>query len=117
DTGVQVGLPAGRRDCRLAAALPGTAIGAAMPAGRIIGGKFVDRQASTKPRGKSICRVVVLMGAFECRDPYRRGAAGGNRPLDFRRGVIEMMTQPARRPVVKADRLQPDQRGASLRLV
>jgi hypothetical protein len=101
----------------LAAALAGKAIGTDMPAGKIIGGEFIDRQAGAMPRGEGVCRVVVLVGAFECRDPQRLGATGSDRPLDFRRGVIEMMTQPARRAVAKADRLQPDQRGGSPRLV
>ncbi len=40
-----------RLDRVLAAALVGKAIGPDLPAGKIVGGEFVDRQARTKPRG------------------------------------------------------------------
>ena len=106
-----------RFDRVLAAALAGEAIGPDLPASKIVGGKFLDRQASGKPRSQRIRRVVVLVPALEGRDPQRVGAAGGNRPLDLRRSLIEMMAQAARRAVAEADRLEPDQRGGEPGLV
>jgi len=102
-----------RFDRVLAAALGGEAIGPNLPASKIVGGKFLDRQASGKPRGERIRRVMVLVAAFEGRYPQRIGIAGGDRPVDLRRGLVEIMAQPTRRTVGKTDRLEPDQRGCS----
>jgi hypothetical protein len=106
-----------RLDHVLAAALAGKAIGADMPAGKIVGGEFVDRQASAKPGGEGIRRVMVLVAAFESRDPQRLGAAGSRGSFDLRRGVVEMMAQPARRALAETDRLETDQRRGDPRLV
>ena len=106
-----------RLDHVLAAALAGKVIGADLPTGKIVGGEFVDRQASAKSRGQRIRRVMVLVAAFESRDPQRPGATGSHCPFDLGRGFVEMMAQPARRAIAETDRLQSYQRRGDQRLV
>ncbi len=107
----------GRVDHAFAAALVGKATGADLPTGKIIGGEFIDRQTSAKPRGQSIRRVVILVAAFEGRDPYRLGVTGGDGAFNLRHSRVEMMAQPARRAIDKTDRLKPDQRRGGPSLV
>jgi hypothetical protein len=106
-----------RIDDVLAAGPAGKTIGAELPAGKIVGGEFVDRQASAKSRGQRIRRVMVLVAAFEGRDPQRLGATGSHCPFDLGRGFIEMTAQPARRALAETDRLETDQRRGDPRLV
>jgi hypothetical protein len=108
---------AARLDHVLAAALAGKAIGADLPAGEIVGGEFVDRQASAKSRGQRIRRIMVLVAAFEGRDPQRLGAAGSHCLFDFRRSIVEMMPQPARGAIAEAARLKSDPRRGDPRLI
>ena len=106
-----------RLDHVLAAALAGKVIGADLSTGKIVGGEFVDRQASAKSRGQRIRRVMVLVAAFEGRDPQRLGAAGSHCLFDFRRSIVEMMPQPARGAIAEAARLKSDPRRGDPRLI
>jgi hypothetical protein len=106
-----------RLDYVLAAALAGKVIGADLPAGKIVAGEFVDRQACGKSCSESVRRVMVLVAAFESRDPQRLGATGSHCPFDLGRGFIEMTAQPARRALAETDRLETDQRRGDPRLV
>jgi hypothetical protein len=106
-----------RLDHVLAAAFAGKAIGADLPTGKIVGGEFLDWQATAKSRGQRIRRVMVLVAAFEGWEPQRLRLTGGNRPFNFRRSLVEMMPQPARRAVGETDRLETEQRRGDPRLV
>jgi hypothetical protein len=112
-----VGFGLGRVEHDLAAACRREPIRPDSPAGEIVGGKFPDRQPSGKISGKRVCRVMVLVPAFEGRNPQRPSAAAGDRPVEVGCRRVEIKPQPARRCFAEEDRLQPEKRRRGQRLV
>jgi len=108
-------LVGGELDRNLAIAAIRELVRAHPAAGEIVGSEFVNRQEITELRRERVGGVVILMRAFEGRNPELARGVFSDCAAGFGRRGVEMMAQPARRVIEKPDRFTNQRcRGAGL---
>jgi hypothetical protein len=113
---LRLGFSRGAEKRDLAAALFRETVGSDPPAGEIIRGEFPDRHRS-RYRGEGVRGVMILMRAFERRNPNRFRLAATDRRGDVASSAVQIEPQPPRRGIAKTNDFDPEQPRGGERLL